>query len=277
MRYWFNSSVCLTVPVANIYTPFRKDLATKSREKSPLNGERVAMNYHFAYLVGALLFDAAWLAFYLIGKKYRPQMIWGTVVTAPLALTSFLFVPQYWTPPSLFDLDARIRVGIEDFLWAGAVGGLASIVGELFLKERLAAQRKQRHKKHMAPFVVMLVVFFICWAWHPQKNIYNTAIAFAACALVVAFMRSDLIPTMLVGATVFTILYFLLFMFFLWLYPNFIECFYNLSNISRIYLHHVPIEELMFASTGGAVWSVAYEYLQGYRFAPGGGFPLVEV
>jgi len=32
----------------------------------------------------------------------------------------------------------------------------------------------------------------------------------------------------------------------------------------------------MFAASGGAVWSVAYEYLQGYRFAPGRGFRLVE-
>jgi hypothetical protein len=33
----------------------------------------------------------------------------------------------------------------------------------------------------------------------------------------------------------------------------------------------------MFASSGGAVWSVAYEYFQGYRFAAGGGFRFVEV
>jgi hypothetical protein len=234
------------------------------------------MNYHFAYLVGALLFDAAWVACYVIGKKYRPQIIWGTVVTAPLALTSFLFVPQYWTPPSLFDLDARIRVGIEDFLWAGAVGGIASVVGEIVLKERLAAHRKQPRKKHYAPFVVMLVVFLILWFIQPNKNIYSTAIAFAVCGVVVAFLRSDLIPTMLVGAAVFTILYFLLFVYFLTLYPGFIDRYYNLPNISGIRVLGVPIEELMFAASGGAVWSVAYEYFQGYRFAPGQRFRLVE-
>lgn len=234
------------------------------------------MNYHFSYLIGALIFDAAWLVCYVVGKDYRRQITWGTVVTAPLALTSFLFVPQYWMPPSLFNLDTHIRVGIEDFLWAGAVGGIASVVGEIVLKERLAARRKHRRKKHIVPFAVMAVVFAICYAWHPQKNIYNTAIAFVACALVVAFLRSDLIPTMLVGAAVFTILYFLLFMFFLWLYPGFIERYYNLPNISGIRLLGVPIEELMFASTGGAVWSVAYEYFQGYRFAPGPGLRLVE-
>ena len=113
------------------------------------------MNCHFSYLVGAFLFDAAWLACYIIGKSYRRQIVWGTVVTAPLALTSFLFVPQYWKTPSLFDLDTHIRVGIEDFLWAGAVGGIASMVGEFSLKERLATHRKQRHRKHIAPFVVM--------------------------------------------------------------------------------------------------------------------------
>ena len=235
------------------------------------------MNEHFSYLVGALLFDAAWLACYLIGRRYRPQIIWGTGVTAPLALTSFLFVPQYWTPPSLFDLDARFRVGIEDFLWAGAVGGIASVVGEIVLKERLAAHRKERHKKHYTPFIVMVVVFLICWARYPQKNIYNTAIAFLACALVVAFLRSDLIPTILIGATAFTILNFLLFVYFLWLFHGFIDHYYTLSNISGIRLFGVPIEELMFASTGGAVWSVAYEYFQGYRFTPGQGLRLVEI
>ncbi len=235
------------------------------------------MNYHFAYLVGALIFDAAWLVCFLAGKRYRPQMIWGTVITAPLALTSILFVPQYWTPPSLFDLDARFRVGIEDFLWAGAVGGIASVVGEIFLKEKLAARRKQPRKKHYAPFVVMVVVFLILWVWHPYKNIYNTVIAFSVCALVVAFLRSDLILTMFVGAAVFTILYFALFLYFLALYPDFVEHYYNLPNLLGIRLRGVPIEELLFAASGGAVWSVAYEYFQGYRFAPGRGFRLVEV
>lgn len=235
------------------------------------------MNYHFAYLTGALLFDAAWLACYLIGKRYRPQIIWGTVVTAPLALTSFLFVPQYWTPPSLFNLDAHIHVGIEDFLWAGAVGGIASVVGEIVLKETLATRRKEHRKKHYAPFIVMLAVFLILHFMYPTKNIYSTAIALAVCALVVAFLRSDLIPTLLIGAAVFTILYFLLFVYFLAWYPDFIGRYYNLQNISGIRLHGVPIEELMFASTGGAVWSVAYEYFQGYRFARRGGLRLVEI
>ncbi len=225
-------------------------------------------NYHYSYLVGVLIFGAAWVACYLLGKKYRAEIRWGTFISAPMALTSLLFVPQYWTPPSLFDLDQKIRVGIEDVLWAAAVGGIASVVAEILLKERLSALRKGARKRHFAPFVVVVVVFIALEVWHPGKTIYNTIIAFAVGALVIAYLRSDLVPTMLTGALSFALLYFALFLIFLFLYPGFIQRYYNIPNLLGIYVLGVPIEELLFAGTGGAIWSVAYEYVQGYRLEP---------
>ena len=225
-------------------------------------------NYHYSYLVGVLIFGAAWVACYVLGKKYRAEIRWGTLIAAPMALTSLLFVPQYWTPPSLFNLDQKIRVGIEDVLWAAAVGGIASVVAEILLKERLSAIRKAAHKRHFAPFVVVVVVFIALEFWHPGKTIYNTIIAFAVGALVIAYLRSDLLPTMLTGALSFTVLYFALFLIFLCLYPGFIQRYYNIPNLLGIYVVGVPVEELLFAGTGGAIWSVAYEYVQGYRLAP---------
>ncbi len=225
-------------------------------------------NYHYSYLVGVLIFGTAWLACYLLGKKYRAEIRWGTLISAPMALTSILFVPQYWTPPSLFDLDQKIRVGIEDFLWAAAVGGIASVVAEILLKERLSVIRKAARKRHFAPLAVVVVVFLALEFWHPGKTIYNTIIAFAIGAVVIAVLRSDLIPTMLIGALSFTALYFVLFLLVLLLYPDFVKRYYTLSHLLGIYVRGVPIEELLFAGTGGAVWSVAYEYVQGYRLEP---------
>jgi len=225
-------------------------------------------NYHYSYLVGVLIFGAAWLACYLIGKSYRVEIRWGTLISAPMALTSILFVPQYWTPPSLFDLDQKIRVGIEDVLWAAAVGGIASVVAEIFLKERLSALRKGIRRRHFAPFIVVVVVFIVLQLWHPGKTIYNTIIAFAIGAVVIAVLRSDLIPTMLTGALSFTALYFVLFLMVLLLYPDFVKYFYNIPHLLGKYVLGVPIEELLFAGTGGAIWSVAYEYVQGYRLEP---------
>jgi hypothetical protein len=225
-------------------------------------------NYHYSYLVGALIFDAAWLACYILGKNYRTEIRWGTLISAPLALTSILFIPQYWTPPSLFNLDQKIKVGIEDFLWAAAVGGIACVVAEISLKERLSQLRQVARKRHYAPFVVIVAVFVALELWHSDKTIYNCIIAFAIGALVIAVLRTDLIPTMLIGVLTFTALYFVLFLIVLRLYPDFITSFYNIPHLLGIYILGVPIEELLFAGTGGAIWSVAYEYLQGYRLEP---------
>jgi hypothetical protein len=225
--------------------------------------------YHYSYLIGTLLFCAAWAVCFILGKNYRPQILWGTLISAPLALTSILFIPQYWTPPSLFNLDQRFRVGIEDVIWAASVGGIGSVVGEIFLKEKLAKSRSQPHKRHYVPFVVMVVAFVALEFWHPEKTIYNTIIAFVICALIVFFLRRDLTPLMLTSAAVFTILYFALFLELLLLYPEFVQRYYNIPHLLGIYVLGVPLEELMFAASGGAVWSVAYEYIRGYRMSPG--------
>lgn len=229
------------------------------------------MSYHYAYFVGALIYAAAWVACFTVGKSHRSQMAWGSLVSAPFALTSLLFIPQYWSPPSLFNLDDRFHVGIEDFVWAAVVGGIASVIAEILLEERLAARRKQRHKRHYAPFVVTVAVFAALQWWHPNKTIYNTIIAFAVCTVMIAFLRSDLIPTMALGSLNFTLLYLGLFLYFLLLFPDFVHRYYNLPNLLGIYVAgKVPIEELLFAASGGAVWSGAYEYVMGYRFEKAG-------
>jgi hypothetical protein len=227
-------------------------------------------SYHYSYLVGVLIFWIAWVLCFALGATYRREMRWGTLIAAPMALTSLLFVPQYWTPPSLFDLDNKIRVGIEDFLWAAAVGGMASIVGEILVKEKLAAIRRSRHKRHYGPFIVIVALFVGLELWHPNRTMDNTIISFAVGALVLAFLRRDLIPLMVTSTASFTILYFLLFSCVLLLYPEFVQRFYNLANLLGIFIHGVPIEELLFAATGGAIWSVAYEYVHGYRLEAAG-------
>jgi hypothetical protein len=227
-------------------------------------------SYHYSYLVGVLIFWAAWIVCSVLGKTYRSQIRWGTLIAAPLALTSLLFVPQYWTPPSLFDLDQKIRVGIEDFLWAAAVGGIASVVGELFLKQKLGVIRQSRHKRHYAPFVLVVVVFGALYFGLHWKMMNATILSFAVGALVLAYLRADLIPLMLTSAVSFSVLYFVLFLCVLFLYPEFVKRYYNLPNLLGICVLGIPIEELLFAATGGAIWSVAYEYVFGYRLETAG-------
>jgi hypothetical protein len=65
-------------------------------------------NDHDSYLLGVLIVGAAWILFSMFWKNYRAEIRWGTLI----------FVPPCWTPPALFNLDRKLRVGNEDFLWA---------------------------------------------------------------------------------------------------------------------------------------------------------------
>jgi hypothetical protein len=227
-------------------------------------------SYHYSYLVGVLIFWVAWAACAILARNYRSEMRWGTLIATPAALTSLLFVPEYWTPPSLLNLDQKFRVGIEDFLWAAAVGGIAAVVGEILVRERLASIRRSRHTRHYAPFALAIVIFVALKFGLHLKMMNSTILSLAACAAVLAAVRPDLIPLMLTSAASFTILYFALFLCVLALYPKFVIDFYNRANLMGIYLAGVPIEELLFAATGGAVWSVAYEYVHGYQLERAG-------
>ena len=225
--------------------------------------------YHYSYLVGTGFFWVAWIACFVFGQRYRREIVSGTWIASLMAFTSPLFVPQYWTPPSLFNLDQRIRVGIEDFLWAAAVGGIASVVGEVVVRERLAASRRSRHTRHYYPFFLVGLVFVLLEFWR-NNTMDNTIISLTAGALVLAYLRRDLIPLMLTSTVSFTALYFVLYLLVLFFYPQFVLRFYNLPNLLGIYIHRVPIEELLFAATFGAIWSVGYEYVHGYRLEAAG-------
>ena len=186
---------------------------------------------HYWYLVGVLIWAEVWVGIYIFIKKYRSDLEWGSLTSAPIALINVLFVPQYWTPPSLFGLDAKIRVGIEDFLWAAAVGGISSVVTEILLKEKLSVIRKAARKPNVAPFLVLLITFTTLWFWFPGKVIYDIIIALALGAFVTAFLRPDLILSMLARALSFTVLYIALIQFLLAMYPTFVQRYYNVPNL----------------------------------------------
>ena len=58
----------------------------------------------FVWLMWSLAFLLAFALIYLAFPVHRKVMVRAALGTAPLGLTEPLFVPEYWHPPSLFDL-----------------------------------------------------------------------------------------------------------------------------------------------------------------------------
>lgn len=222
-------------------------------------------DYQYSYFVGALMFVAVWAALYIFSREHRAQMLWGSLVAAPFAFTGFLFIPEYWSPPSLFNWAQRYGISIEDVLWSAAVGGIASSLSEILFHQRLERMRHRSGRRRYGPLLLMIGVFIALELLRPAESIYNMIIAFTTGGAVIAIIRRDLIGRMLRGAAVFSVVYLLLFAWLLLLYSDFIERYYNMANLMGVYILGVPLEEPLFAFSGGVVWTVLYEYVHAYR------------
>jgi hypothetical protein len=200
-------------------------------------------------------------------------MIWGTLLATPFAFTAFLFIPEYWSPPSLFNWAQRYGISIEDVVWSAAVGGIASALSEILFHDRLEQMRRIEEKvRRWKPLILAVIILVVLELLRPAHSIYNMMIAFCAASVYIAIIRRDLIGRMLRGATVFAVVYLLLFAWLLAVYTDFVPRYYNVKSLWGLYVAGIPLEEALFAFTGGAVWTVLYEYTQGYRSArPSGG------
>ena len=65
------------------------------------------------WLVWSSAFLLPWLAAFVAFPHYRQPMVWASLCTAPLGLTEPLFVPAYWSPPSLLNLARTTGFDIE--------------------------------------------------------------------------------------------------------------------------------------------------------------------
>lgn len=82
------------------------------------------MNYHYVWLIWSSAFLVPWVLLYALYPRHRTTMWWTSVAMAPFGLTEPLFVPEYWNPPSLFELAYRTGFDIESIIFSFAIGGL---------------------------------------------------------------------------------------------------------------------------------------------------------
>ncbi len=231
------------------------------------------MNFTYAYLIVSVLLLLVWVFLYWINPRVRKKMLLVSLLTSPLGLTEPLFVPSYWLPFSLFDLARFTRFDLESLLFSFAVGGIAVVLYEsLFGKSRKHINSHEmhqgRHKFHRLALITPFIVFGILYFFTSLNPIYSAAFAMLIGAVATWFCRPDLLRAMLTGAILFLMLYFVVFLAgFVWLFPGYVKAVWNLSAISGILIAGVPVEELLFAVSLGAMWSSIYEHFTWYKFS----------
>jgi len=196
--------------------------------------------------------------------------MWRTsLVTALFGFTEPLFVPEYWNPPSLFELAQRTGFDIESFAFAFAVGGIGMVLyTTLTRRERVplgaADRRQRRHRLHrvalLAPIVLLVPGFLLPW-----NPIYPSLLALALGALGAVRCRPDLARSTLVGGGLFLGLYAVFMLGLRWFAPGYIEAVWHLPALSGVLIYGIPLEELLFGATFGMYWSGVYEHLTWHK------------
>lgn len=218
----------------------------------------------YAYLIGSFILGTVWCIIFLIRKDLRKEMILISFMATPFALSEFLYVPEFWNPPVLFNLIDKVGFSIEDVLFCFFAGGIASVVYELFAKKKLKKRFWDR-KLHVTPYLINAGLFIILEIVFPAKTIYNAMIALLVAAFMIGVRRKDLVGQIIFGGIFFGTLYFLLFLIFNSLFPEYINNYYTHKNLWKILILGVPLEEIAIAFSIGTSWSVFYEYIKGYK------------
>ena len=224
----------------------------------------------YEWLIFSLILLGIWLVVFIIKPLARKEMFWVSLFTMPFGLTEPLFVPEYWNPPSLFNLAARTGFDIESLIFCFAIGGIGSVLYESFFKVKHQKMNKhemhsKRHKFHKLALVSPIIIFLPLQLFTNLNPIYSASIAMFAGGIAAILCRRDLKIKIWVGGLLFLILYFLFFLFFNAIYPEIVQTVWNLSAISGILILGVPLEELIFAFTFGMIWSSVYEHILWYK------------
>ena len=192
-------------------------------------------------------------------------MLWVSLFTMPFGLTEPLFVPEYWSPPSLFNLAARTGFDIEILIFCFAVGGIGAVLYEALIKvkhQKISEHEKHRkkHRFHLLALSSPLFIFLLLHLLTKLNPIYSASIAMFGGGIAAMLCRPDLKRKICVGGTMFLAIYFVFFLLFDLTYPGLVQNVWNLSVLSGILIIGVPLEELMFAFTFGMLWSSVYEH-----------------
>lgn len=222
------------------------------------------------WLTFSSIFLLVWLIIFLFKKELRKEMFYVGLFTMPFGLTEPLFVPEYWNPPSLFNLAAKTGFDIESLIFSFAIGGIGAVIYGMFFKIKYKKMSKheihnKRHMFHLLTLIFPIIVFIFLYFLTSLNPIYSASIAMFIGTLLTLYCRPDLKKNIFISGLMFFFLYLIFFFFFNLIYPELVKEIWNLSAISGILILGVPMEELLFAFTFGMLWGSVYEHIKWYK------------
>ncbi|MCB0632944.1 MAG: hypothetical protein KDD15_24570, partial [Lewinella sp.] len=154
-----------------------------------------------------------------------------------------------------------------------AIGGLGVVLYRLVYPVSISPMIDSdklhgRHQLHRIILFLPAAIFTVLLAFTSLNPIYSGVIALFLGAIATLYCRPDLKAKIWIGGLLFTGLYFVYFGSLLLVFPNYVDAYWNLTDLTGIKLAGIPLEELMFAFSFGMYWSGLYEHVYWYALNP---------
>lgn len=223
----------------------------------------------YVWLVWSGAFLIPWALLYFVKPGFRRKMLRVSLWTSLLGLSEPIFVPEYWNPPSLFDLAQRTGFDIESMVFCFAIGGIGAVMYNALANKDIEEiphdhRHSGRHRWHrlaiVSPYLIFPVLYFLSW-----NPIYPGIVALAIGGIANVLCRPDLLRNTLVGGVLFLLLYAIFMLSLIIFAPGYIAQVWNLPALSGVLLGGIPLEELAFGFTFGLYWAGIYEHFTWHR------------
>ncbi len=179
-------------------------------------------------------------------------------------LTELIFVPEYWNPPSLFNLAQRTGFDIESLIFSFALGGTGTVLydalaGRDLVPASAALRQALQHCLHRWAMLLPSATFVprCVLPWNP---IY----AVLACLVLGAVASNLCCPELrrksFVGGLLFLALHAVFMLGLKGFAPGYIAAVWNLPALKVGLVYGIPTEELLFGFAFGLYWSGVYEH-----------------
>ncbi|MDD4563652.1 MAG: lycopene cyclase domain-containing protein [Candidatus Nanoarchaeia archaeon] len=221
------------------------------------------MSYLYSYLIGDLTLLIVWFILFYFRKNVRKEMLIISLLIGIGGLfAETIYTIDWWQPLTI----TGTLIGIEDFLFGFAIGGIGSSIYEVIFKKTVKIKKINQKKrfnqnKNILLFGASIVVLlFITFFLMKLNSFYSSIISLGIPIIYMNVKRKDLILNSILSGFFLMLTSFLAFITVELITPGWINSAWFLENLSGIIILTAPLEDLIWSFLMGMFIGPLYEF-----------------
>lgn len=193
----------------------------------------------------------------IIPMRYKRSVTLSAFLSAPTSLTSIGFVPEYWNPKRIIPFE----IGPEDVIFSFSTGGIIWLISIIIVSLRYEVRHNSQIilKQYLGLLFFGTLLLFLIWLTKIDIML-AILITVSAIGVWILVQKPDYIVFGITGAFIFSAFYFFILKGFFVMFPEFPGQ-WTIDDLNGIQISGIPVEEIMWAFSAGAVWPLIIAYL----------------